>query len=1463
MEPLAAAVVAIATVLATKAVEKTGENVGQVVWNQTNQFVESLRKQSPNTVMAIEQAPEQPLDYAEVVLEVEAAAKQNPEVAQAMEHLVTTVDAEALPNLESIRQEITKALESHQATSENYNIENLNNQTRFNQAPPLPPYYVERPEVSQQLKQILLSQETAKAGTLVVSAIYGLGGIGKSTLAAALAHDSEVQSHFPDGIFWATLGQQPDILSFLSTWIQQLVYHNFKPINIDSASLQLRTLLSDKKALLVVDDVWHPEHVEPFRVGGGGCRVLVTTREAPVKGAIRYDLDVMTLNQSLELLTGCLQIFSDESTSIPLAASPLNPPILGDFNSSSPQNWGARGAKIAVNNELTNQELEYAQTLAKTVGYLPLALELAAAQVRDGLSWQELLGELEDLIVGVEALDRLKAEEEPSDAKRKNYSLVASFNLSLKGLSDDERLKNFAWLGILPEDVTITETMATTLWDCNLVEAKDTLRYLRQKALLLPGLSTTPETNYRLHDLLHDLARRLVQPELGLSIPSAHQQLLERYQTKTDKGLWHTLPDDGYIYSHLIWHLEKAKKINDIHQLLKEETPAGDNGWYWQCERHAKTANFIKDVSKAWAIAADNFTENPTESISLQCRYALITTSLNSLAGNIPPELMAALVKNKIWTPAQALAYVRQKKDSFGQAKSLEAISEYLPPSLLPEALDCARGISDEYSRADALETLAPHLPDLLLLQALDCARGISDEKDRANALRALAPHLPDVLPQALDCARGISDEKDRADALVALAPYLPDVLLPKALDCARGIKYENDRAKALVALAPHLPDVLPQALDCARGIKYEYDRANALVALAPHLPEVLPQALDCARGIKYESSRALALIGLAPHCPEVLPEALDCARGIESEFHRANTLAALAPHLPDLLLPQALDCARGIESEFSRANALAALAPHLPDLLLPQALDCARGIESEFHRANTLAALAPHLPDLLLPQALDCARGIEFEFSRALILVALASHLPDVLPEALDYARGIKSEEGRADALVALAPHLPEVLPQALDCARGISDERYRANALVALAPHLPEVLPQALDCARGIKYEYDRALPLIGLAPHCPEVLPEALDCARAIRNEENRADALVALAPHLPDVLLPQALDCARGISDERYRANALRALAPHLPQVWPEALDCARGISNEFHRADALVALAPHFPDVLLPKALDCAIGIESEFHRADALVALAPHLPNVLLPQALDCARGISNQYHRARALVALVPHLPDLLPEALDCARGISDQSERAYALTALAPHLTDVLLPQALDCARGISSEYWRAFALIGLAPHLPDLLPEALDCAIGLGYEPHRAEAVIALAPHLPDVLLPQALDCAIGISHESKGAYALEALAPHLPDVLLPKALDCARGIGSEYRRAKVLQNLIKTLTPSSVDFPLWQQILDCLASLKRADFLKNFPQLAPLIIKFGGVEALRETVAAVDDVSRWWK
>ena len=102
MEPLTAGAIAIGTVIATKAVEKTGEKVGEALWDKTGQFLVTLKKHSPHTVVAIEKAPEQPLDYGKAVLEVESAAKANPEVNQALQELVAAAKAESNPNFNEI-----------------------------------------------------------------------------------------------------------------------------------------------------------------------------------------------------------------------------------------------------------------------------------------------------------------------------------------------------------------------------------------------------------------------------------------------------------------------------------------------------------------------------------------------------------------------------------------------------------------------------------------------------------------------------------------------------------------------------------------------------------------------------------------------------------------------------------------------------------------------------------------------------------------------------------------------------------------------------------------------------------------------------------------------------------------------------------------------------------------------------------------------------------------------------------------------------------------------------------------------------------------------------------------------------------------------------------------------------------------------------------------------------------------
>jgi hypothetical protein len=102
MEPLTAGAIAIGTVIATKALEKTGEKVGEALWDKTGQFLLTLKKHSPHTVVAIEKAPSQPLDYGKAVLEVESAAKAHAEVNLAVQELAAAAKAETNPKIVEI-----------------------------------------------------------------------------------------------------------------------------------------------------------------------------------------------------------------------------------------------------------------------------------------------------------------------------------------------------------------------------------------------------------------------------------------------------------------------------------------------------------------------------------------------------------------------------------------------------------------------------------------------------------------------------------------------------------------------------------------------------------------------------------------------------------------------------------------------------------------------------------------------------------------------------------------------------------------------------------------------------------------------------------------------------------------------------------------------------------------------------------------------------------------------------------------------------------------------------------------------------------------------------------------------------------------------------------------------------------------------------------------------------------------
>ncbi|HET8846220.1 MAG TPA: tetratricopeptide repeat protein [Ktedonobacteraceae bacterium] len=140
-----------------------------------------------------------------------------------------------------------------------------------------PPNLIGRWEELQLLTQKLYTEQEKN-----IIALYGLPGIGKTALARACIHSREVLEHFPDGILWINLGQQPGIKNLLTacSTIAGLTPNDQE--QWDNENQQMKVIaraMSSRRMLIVVDDVWAIKDFLPFfEMGGPRCTYLVTSR---------------------------------------------------------------------------------------------------------------------------------------------------------------------------------------------------------------------------------------------------------------------------------------------------------------------------------------------------------------------------------------------------------------------------------------------------------------------------------------------------------------------------------------------------------------------------------------------------------------------------------------------------------------------------------------------------------------------------------------------------------------------------------------------------------------------------------------------------------------------------------------------------------------------------------------------------------------------------------------------------------------------------------------------------------------------------------------------------------------------------------------------------------------------------------------------------------------------------------
>jgi tetratricopeptide (TPR) repeat protein/transcriptional regulator with XRE-family HTH domain len=311
----------------------------------------------------------------------------------------------------------------------------------------------------------LLADADGTAGTLVISAIAGTAGVGKTALAVRWAH--RVADHFPDGQLYVDLrGYGPDepmsAGDVLASFLHALgVRGENIPLAIDERAALYRTEMASRRLLVVLDNASSVEQVRPL-LPGSRSLVLVTSRDSLAglvarDGAHRLDLDLLA----------------------PADAEALLSVLIGDRVHADP------GA---------------AASLAAQCARLPLALrvaaELAAARPRTALA--DLVAELAD---EQRRLDLLDAGGDPRTAVR------AVLSWSYRQLPPPAA-RAFRLLGLHPGRDVDRYTVAA-LTELQPEEAWRLLDRLAHAHLV----QLTAPARYGMHDLLRAYAAHLTHSD--------------------------------------------------------------------------------------------------------------------------------------------------------------------------------------------------------------------------------------------------------------------------------------------------------------------------------------------------------------------------------------------------------------------------------------------------------------------------------------------------------------------------------------------------------------------------------------------------------------------------------------------------------------------------------------------------------------------------------------------------------------------------------------------------------------------------------------------------------------------------------------------------------------------------------------------------------------------------------------